>query len=734
MSRITYAERSATVACAAVMLFGAWSVPAEDQSQSSEEKPGQIANEEASDKLPEITVTASRENTDERTLGKRKLQSGRPAEIAEIIRRLPGVHGVHRAASNAEPVIRGLGWERIATQVNGMPLHGACPSRMDPPVTFIRSSNTESLQIVTALPSVLLGPGGTGGRIIATTDFERDPRKDPALKAWAQLGYDSAREGRFGQMGVEGGNDRLDFRIAADGMDFTDYESPEEVEVPADQENWGASASVGFRPLEGHRFWNTFSFLKEERVDYPALPMNTEFLESLTYNTGYRMDLDGALLRQFKAEFGIADVDHLMTNRERGNRPNMAAGTPTKARTWFGKLQWTFDLRKDLDLAGGFDGHHLSRDALRTRFVRQAQNPQMVGRTFREHIWPEVTQWNAGSYAELNYRPCENHHFRFGGRVDHFFSDARDVEDPTFTANMMAALQGNFPSVRDGYVDIYGPGAADVSDRGWIGSANVLYENTPFENFAWNVGAGVTSRSPSATERYFSFGPAPGGLQVGNPALDSERKYELAGGLRYRNSWFEGRLSAYHNWFDDYILQTRVGDAVVMGSTQIIRGFRNIQARTYGVDGEWTFKPLDRLSVPMTFAWVRGQNDSDHRHLPEIPAMEGTVAIRWDEGKKIPWFVEFGTRLVAGQDDIDRAFPEDATAGYQLFHFTGGADFHAGKHVIRLEAGIDNLFDQDYNDHLSREALNPDPSSDLREGDEIPGIGRTFWIKVRWEF
>jgi iron complex outermembrane receptor protein len=193
-------------------------------------------------------------------------------------------------------------------------------------------------------------------------------------------------------------------------------------------------------------------------------------------------------------------------------------------------------------------------------------------------------------------------------------------------------------------------------------------------------------------------------------------------------------LSAHHNWFDDYILQTRVGDAVVMGSAQIIRGFRNIQARTYGMDGEWTFKPSNNLSLPMTFAWVRGQNDTDHRHLPEIPAMEGTAAIRWEDGKEIPWFAELGARLVAEQDDIDRAFLEDATAGYQIFHFTGGARFHAGKHMVRLEAGIDNLFDQDYNDHLSREALNPDPSSGLREGDEVPGAGRTFWIKVRWEF
>ena len=47
---------------------------------------------------------------------------------------------------------------------------------------------------------------------------------------------------------------------------------------------------------------------------------------------------------------------------------------------------------------------------------------------------------------------------------------------------------------------------------------------------------------------------------------------------------------------------------------------------------------------------------------------------------------------------------------------------------FRLKAGIANLLDREYSEHLTREALLP--VGDLGPGDEIPETGRAFYAVV----
>jgi outer membrane receptor protein involved in Fe transport len=51
---------------------------------------------------------------------------------------------------------------------------------------------------------------------------------------------------------------------------------------------------------------------------------------------------------------------------------------------------------------------------------------------------------------------------------------------------------------------------------------------------------------------------------------------------------------------------------------------------------------------------------------------------------------------------------------------------------LAIEAGIENLFDKDYHEHLTREAAVP--VGDLARGDEIPQPGRAFGVQLRFDF
>jgi len=126
---------------------------------------------------------------------------------------------------------------------------------------------------------------------------------------------------------------------------------------------------------------------------------------------------------------------------------------------------------------------------------------------------------------------------------------------------------------------------------------------------------------------------------------------------------------------------------------------------------------------------VRGENRDEDEDLPEIPALEGRAAVRYEAGEGHPWWCELGARIADGQERVFEAFPEDPTPGYTVCHLRGGVQITES---FALQAGIENLLDKEYWDHLTREAAVA--VGDLAAGDEIPAPERSFYLTVRATF
>lgn len=674
--------------------------------------------EEREIELDEIVVTGEVLLPQAEVVPPATLESGRFVNIGETLSEVPGVGLVRRATSAPEPVIRGLGYERVSTQINGLPIYGACPARMDPPVIYGRAHSAEKVLVIKGVPSVTLGPAGTGGRVIIKTDYERDPDAEPGAERWARLGYDGARDGISGEVGVKGGNAAIDFKAVAEGSDYGDYASASGVEVPADQENYSAGLNFAWRPRPNHRWWNYFGYVRDQDVEYPSLPMNLKETDFITAHTGYRIDLDSGILNRFDANFGMFDIDHVMSNEGKPGRSMSQNQTDTDAEAYSAFVNLTWRLSDDMELATGADLFHLKRDGLRERY-----NVAMNQRFF-DHIWPDSTQWDVGGFAELRMFLGDDWLLRVGGRVDQVESEAGAIDE--------MSLQRK--TIRESFVRFYGPEAADADASETVGAGNILLEwMAPgiTDALSLHVGAGVSSRTAGVTERYFAFAPAPGGFQIGNPTLDPEIKYEVEAGLDWQSDWAECALSAYHFWVNDYINPVALAREEINGdgNPDLIRGYENIDARLYGAEAALTLKLGERWWIPMTLSYVRGENTTDDRDLPEIPPLEGRAALRYVDTTANPWWVQFGGRFVARQDKVDEEFPEDETAGFSVFHLRAGAVANRKFHV---EAGIENLFDQDYHEHLTRESLLP--VGDLMAGDEIPAPGQSVYVSFRVKF
>jgi iron complex outermembrane recepter protein len=661
----------------------------------------------------EIIITATPERPEEEKVTKEVLDFGTYVNIGEALDALPGVSVVRRGASSTEPVIRGLGWERVQTQVGPVPIFGGCPSRMDPPVIYLLPDSVQDVTVAKGVPSVTLGPAGTAGRVTVSTDYKRSSDAPPEIHGWVTSTYNGARNGVLGGAGFQGGNKLVDFYGVFNGLDYGDYESADGTEVPADQTEYGGALSFAVRPSENHRWSNGLIFVKDEGADFPSTPMDSEWTKTWIYNTGYTIDRQGSLLERLEFAGGFAILDHEMSNRDKSNRSIMAAQANTSSDSFAGKAKQDWRLDSCAVLTTGVDYYQLSRDGTRERLMLQMpiQGP------FFDHIWPEATQLNFGAFSELNVDLAPNWHLRAGGRVDTAQSDADGVDD--------LSLGGL--TIREQFIKFNGPEAGDVGRTETLGSGNVLIEWMAMDELFFHAGGGAISRPASVTERFYAFAPGVGGYQLGNPALDPEVKYEVEVGADWRKPWGIVGISLFHFWVDDFILPTQVG--VFPMDLKPIRGFRNVDARLWGGELAGLVRPIDHWSFPFSLSYVRGKNVSEDRDLPEIPPFEARLAVRAEYGKAFPWWVEFGGRFVTRQEDVDSEFPEDETPGFAVFHlYTGFKPMKS----LRIQLGIDNLFDKEYHEHLTREAIFT--TTNLLDGDEVSAPGISFFATARYEF
>jgi iron complex outermembrane receptor protein len=707
--------------CAAAILCLAWGVGGSGAADSGDEtiaaRPETVDEQErtASER---IIVTAPRPEVGTEILGREELDSGRAANLALAAAAVPGVWGVRRAQGSLEPVIRGLGWERVQTQINGLPLYGACAARMDPPATLVSPAPAQEVSVVKGLASVTLGPGGTGGRLVVSTDYERADARASETLPWARLSYDGSRAGPLGAAGVRGGSGRIDYAAGLQALQADDYTSPGGVLVPAGERASGGFASFGLHTGRSQRLSFGAVLRTTEDTDFPSLPMDSDRERARLYSAAWRYRPTGGdgRLAWIQARAGYAPIDHQMSNRRKTTWATQQATSRSSSDTLSAgaSAAWTLGSGVSL-LTAGADFTAVDRDAVRSRTMT------MTGMTSVDHLWPEVSQDDLGLFLEFSPALARGWRVRAGLRADRVASAAGAADDP--------GLGGL--TVRENYVQLYGPasGRTDRTER--LFSGNVLIGRDLSARITVEGGFGVASRPAGVTERFFSYAPAPGGYLVGDPALDAESKREASVGVVIRGRAALATVTVFRYAFTDYIAglvlarQDGNGDGVL----DTVRGFENVRALFVGGEAALVVQPGRRLKLPMSVSYVRAGNRDSGRPLAEIPPLEGRVAARFGFRSGDASWVELGACLVARQTRIDAAYGENATPGYAVWHLRG--QWAVGR-IARLQAGIENLLDKDYHEHLTREAAVP--AGGLAQGDEIPQPGRALVVSLGADF
>ena len=227
---------------------------------------------------------------------------------------------------------------------------------------------------------------------------------------------------------------------------------------------------------------------------------------------------------------------------------------------------------------------------------------------------------------------------------------------------------------------------------------------------AFYAGLGRAERAPDYWERERVF------------ALDSEVLTQLDVGARYRGRRSSATLSLFYGRIDDYILVIAPGLEPAEA--------RNVDVTTFGAEADWRYSLGERLTLGGSLAWVRSDNDSDGRPLAQTPPLEVTLSLDYDDAR---WFGGMLLRAVDRQDRIHPGYgtiyslDTTPTPGFAVVSLYGGRRLADD---WTLTAGVDNLFDRRYAEHLQR------GSADLGAlAGRVPEPGRTLWLQLKgaWE-
>jgi iron complex outermembrane receptor protein len=246
------------------------------------------------------------------------------------------------------------------------------------------------------------------------------------------------------------------------------------------------------------------------------------------------------------------------------------------------------------------------------------------------------------------------------------------------------------------------------------GSVGVLHELTG----RTRVGASVSRayRTPDFNELY-SNGPhlAANSYDVGDPGIDQETG--VGGDVFIRRSGEHVRYeaAAFIMHLHNYIFPSSRGRAEVGRQGERPRfQYTNEDAQLVGGEAQVTVQltPVWSAEANASYVAARFTNARDSipvftptdtffvaasKYPPLIPPLNGHAALRYQSGRR-----SAGAEVRWAADATRLGDFETATAGYATLNLDAGIQLLIGGRLHSITARIDNVFDKEYRNHLSR--------------------------------
>ncbi len=566
-----------------------------------------------------------------------------------------------RSGISNDILIRGQKKDNITVTIDGAKVCGACPNRMDPPISHVLSNNVDYVEINE-------GPFNVSDFGSLSADVKVHTLK-PAKETHGEVSVNAGSWDYLkGSFMLSGGTEKLRFLLsgsAENGSQYKDGNGDDFVEQIAQAILDGKAAAgnqyqTAYQELDaftkktlmGKMFWNiadnqelelSYTANRSDNVLYPNTPMDAMYDDSDVLIAKYTAKDLGAYSKKLTLDAYRSTVDHPMSTKYRNAGATNYMTSHLETQMDGLKLANIFDVNNH-EITAGLDASKRNWDG---RYYRTNVATGVVTNLPTKSI-DDVDTTNKAIFAKDKIKVSDNISVEVGARYDNTDIEKAGVKTRDFN---------------------------DVSGYA-LGTYSI---DKSFKVFA---GVGRSNRVPDAKELYFT---SQTGTAIGNPNLDNVTNNEIDLGFEKKFENFDLKSKLFYSKLDNFIAYNATSNT-----------YENVDASLYGIEMSGSWYATEKLIIDAGFAYQRGTKDDPltgqtDTNLPDIPPFKAILGATYNYNDTLK--LEGQLISAAPWSRIDDANGEQKLDGYNVVNLKATKDLGSG---LEFVVGVDNLFDSTY--------------------------------------
>ena len=613
------------------------------------------------------------------------------------------------------PVINGLNDDRVRVVIDGMAITSTCPNHMNSPLSYIDATNVGTASVMAGLMPVSMGGDSIAGTISVNAPAPIFGQSGAVTLQAAKISsfYRSNGDGLSNSVSATVANDKVSLSYAGSAAQSSNYRGGGDDGVVRSTEYKSLNQSMTLAAREGQHL--VVLKVGQQFTPYEGYPnqyMDLTDNRSTFVNGRYEGTYDWGKL---EGSAYWQNVNHAMNFLD--DKGGVAAGgMPMNTKSDSGG----YTVKASIAL-GDSDvlrvGNELNLLRLDDWWPPVAGSMMMSPNTFVNINGGKRDR--LGTFAEWDAHWSESWSTELGLRNDTVWMDTGDVQ--SYGCGMMcaadnaAAIAFNAADHKRSFVNFdmtaIAKYEANAETAFEFGYARKSRAPNLYELYAWGRGS-------MASRMIGWFGDGNG--YVGNLDLDSEVAHTVSATADFHapeRSW-EVKVTPYYTYVADYIGVQKIGTLGTFSQFQFVN--HNTELYGLNVSGKtqlWQSDSMGEGTLKAKLGYVHGRDLTTGGDLYHIMPLNASVTL---EETYDAWAGHIELLGAARKHAVDTLRSEPQTPSYLLVNLGSS---YTWQHV-RIDFGVDNLFDKAYDDPLGGQSLGDLKATGVLR--PVPGLGRSI--------
>lgn len=607
--------------------------------------------------------------------------------IDNLTGHLAGVSLIKRGAYAMEPQLNGFSGGQLNITIDGMKMFGACTDKMDPVTSYLEPVNLRTISLEHGTNGSLHG-NNTGGSIDLALQ-EPEMTGNHPLTSSLSFGYESVSNSR--NVLLSAGYTKSKWAWVLNGVYRKNdlYRDGNGEKINYSQfEKYNIHSALKFLPDSVSAFKADYLWDIALNVGYPALPMDVNRARAALVALEYQRKKPGYDLRTkvyFNSVYHLMDDSardslFFLDNADDGTKDSviMRMDMPGWSNTLGAYVQAIVHLSSNNKLtlkADNYVNNSLAEMTMHMHLTGQRPEPPMYLQT-----WPDMARNVTGIFISNTTTFRRKFFLTVNGRLDYSIDKFKSSVAGEQFSVFNYELGRNYHHLTK--------------------SINLITQYPVFKFLLLSLQAGYSERLPTTSELFgfYLYNAYDGYDYIGNPALKTEKSVSSRAGLTYFNNGLKINLSQSVSYLSDYIIG--ITDTVIPPMnfyTNGLRVYRNVPGvKLLSTDLQAMYKSSGGFSFFVLTKYTWGQLNS-RTPLPLIPPFKNILSVSYDL-KRFTFQADNETAF--RQNRVNRSYGETESPSYTLFNVKAGVHFMFNESMINLSAGMTNLFNFIYYEHL----------------------------------